>query len=95
MIYLPTEEDEYKPCAGDAMRKCVIGAQTGYEKKIKRSIVLEEYIKCYEKAKETCDAAKSFFNDFIGYLKVYHKFAQLFEKIVSALQPQPWSTVVT
>ena len=89
MIYLPTEEDKYKPCAGDAMRKCVIGAQTRYEKKIKRSIVLKKYIKCYKKAKNTCKAAKSFLKDFIGYLKVYKKYAELFEKLVSGLQPQP------
>ena len=71
LICLSAEEDKYAQCAGDAMRKCMMGV----EKTIKHGIsqdflaAITDYIGCYEKEGATCDAP--IFKHFIAVMKAY------------------------
>jgi len=58
-VFISTEKDNYEPCAGDAMRKCVNSLQTKYEQKVFKNwfIMGKAYNECIEAGAKTCRAA--------------------------------------
>ena len=73
IIYLPTEEDKYESCAGDAMRKCIIREEILTREGISRDSLaaVTDYISCFEDAAIRCDAP--ILSHFIFTLKGYRK----------------------
>ena len=83
------EEDDYKQCAGDALRKCIISGETVVEQKIASNFftAMKNYIKCFEEERNTCGVP--ILQHFTEHLQVYGKymdakhgeFGKLVEKI--------------
>ena len=93
-MYLPTEEDNYKGCAGDVLRKCVVHAQTDTEEKAYKGwmFMVREYDDCLKKEanrpEDSCDAdiMKHFIGNFEAYLNYLEengngKLGKMFKEI--------------
>ena len=72
-IGLQTEEVDYEQCAGDALRKCIIGGENGLEQKVDQNFLtaMEKYVNCYENEGKTCKA--DILQHFIAHLRVYRQ----------------------
>jgi len=72
-VCISTEKDNYEPCAGDAMRKCVISLQTKYEQKVFKNwmIMGKAHIECIEEEAKTCGAAilRHFLANYEAFMK--------------------------
>ena len=72
-MFLPTENDIYKKCVGDAVRKCIIRDLTlvkiGIDKDLLTSML--DYIDCIEEANYDCDA--TMLDHFIVIVKAFQK----------------------
>ena len=73
-VYLVTEGDEYKQCAGDAMRKCIVGGENRLEQKVDQNflIAMKKYIMCYEEEGKTCN--EPILQHYIEHLQVYGEY---------------------
>lgn len=92
--YLLTEKDNYEPCAGDAMRKCVMSTQTRWEQKGIKNwfIMVKTYVDCFEEEVKTCGAAilRHFVANFEAFLKHLWKDGNgKFGKMVDEIPPPP------
>ena len=72
-IFLPTEKDSYKECAGDAMHKCMIRVESLMKQGISQNFLsaITDYINCYEEAGYSCGAPM--LHHFIAITKAYRK----------------------
>ena len=66
-IYLPTEDDDYAKCAGDALKKCIL-----------RSWTMFEYIECMGDEAKTCP--KPTMNHFMRLMKAKKNLKEIAEK---------------
>lgn len=78
--FLPTEKDNYEPCAGDTMRKCLMNTQTRWEQKGIKNwfIMVKTYVDCFEEEVRTCGAAilRHFVANFEVFLKHLGKMVE-------------------
>ena len=73
LVFIFPENDEYSDCAGKAMRRCMIRAETLMREGISQDFLaaITDYISCYEKEGVSCDA--EILKHFIAVMKAYRR----------------------
>ena len=71
MYRLPTENDDYAACAGDAVRKCLIDCVIMLEHQINAMTRVFKYIECMENEAKTCTTP--IMQHFMGQLEAHKK----------------------